>query len=367
MGASLPAALCGDRADAVSSPLVSFVIPLYNCERYVEQSVRSALSQTVSAVEVVVVDDGSTDNGTERVERIDDERVRLLKLGANHGQAAAINSGVTAARGEYIALLGADDIALPRRVERQVALLARQPSLGMVASAYRVIDCDGAPAYVWCGERRSLAIAWCLQWSNPIGAPTVMMRRSAAERTGAFDTQLRCSEDLEYWGRMAAVAPILQVSEVLTHYRVHPASLMRTSEPAELAETQICAYGRTTRLLSGFTPSEKSLRLLAGLPTEPSVASLHGACHDLWALADGFTRRRQLDSAGRRLLASCVLTDLRGLARGNDCFRHEALRWGSRIVRDLSPSILVAPAWMEFVAVLTAPRRVRLSVRRLRK
>ena len=122
----------------MTSPLVTVVIPTYNYGRYICQTVESALGQTYSPVEIIVVDDGSTDDTRERLTAYGD-RVRYIYL-QNRGVSTARNIGIQAARGEFVALLDSDDLWLPDKLERQVTVGIHQPDIGLVATERFAID-----------------------------------------------------------------------------------------------------------------------------------------------------------------------------------------------------------------------------------
>lgn len=120
-----------------ATPRVSVVMTLYNKGPWVEEAVRSILDQTFGDLELLVVDDASTDDGPATVARIDDPRIRFLAAEANAGRPAAANRGVAAARGEYIAFLDADDVMYPERLAKQVAFLDARPEVTIVGSCVR--------------------------------------------------------------------------------------------------------------------------------------------------------------------------------------------------------------------------------------
>ena len=122
-------------------PTVSVVIPTYNYGRYICETIDSALAQTYKPLEVIVVDDGSTDDTRERLAAYSD-RIRYI-LQKNSGPAAARNTGIVAAQGEFVALLDSDDLWLPEKVERQVALYLREQDAGIVATQRFAIDETG--------------------------------------------------------------------------------------------------------------------------------------------------------------------------------------------------------------------------------
>ncbi len=134
----------------MSDPTVSVIIPLYNAGPYIEETLASVLSQTVTSTEIIVVDDGSTDDGPERVRRHAERhtgRCQLLRHpgGVNRGQGPSRNLGIVAARGEYVAFLDADDVWLPGKLERQMGVFARHPEVVLCYSRMAYVGSGGEP------------------------------------------------------------------------------------------------------------------------------------------------------------------------------------------------------------------------------
>lgn len=205
----------------MAAPLVSAVVPAYNAAGTVRATVESILAQTVPHLEVIVVDDGSTDATAASVEAIADPRVRLVRQ-ANAGVAAARNTGIGEARGSYVALLDADDLWLPHKLARQLAHLDRRPDLGVVAGGALYVDdalevVDIRPCFTPVDP-----LLESLRFQNlPSFPSTVLMRRTAIERIGLFDTDLVILEDWEYAVRSARHGLLGVVEEPVTLYRVH--------------------------------------------------------------------------------------------------------------------------------------------------
>ncbi len=201
---------------------VSVVIPCYNAARTLAQAVDSALAQTHPDVEVVIVDDGSTDESATVAARYG-TRVRVVRQ-PNRGLSAARNAGVEAATGTYVTLLDADDVLLPECLARRVALLDAEPQLGLVAGWFREIDVDGAPIertpelrQVW--REAPFRQAVRRNWGPPVGWT---FRRDAYFRVGGFDPLLRSCEDWDFVIRVASRYGI--------GYDVEPSVLYRKSQ-----------------------------------------------------------------------------------------------------------------------------------------
>jgi glycosyltransferase involved in cell wall biosynthesis len=221
--------------DVADFPLVSIIIPAYNVEEWVAEAVDSALAQTYPRVEVVVVNDGSTDGTAEIIAGYGDRIVVVEQ--ENQGLGAARNSGLRASHGSLIGLLDADDIWLPERLDAVVPLLMARPEIGMVTSNSFVME-GATPTLKQCyGDRRK----------HPFPAReedqldeiahrnflfvSVVFRRDLVDRFGGFDGTMRRSEDYELWTRfLVNGARAAYVPASLGYYRVRPGSLSASPE-----------------------------------------------------------------------------------------------------------------------------------------
>jgi glycosyltransferase involved in cell wall biosynthesis len=202
-------------------PLVSVVMPAYNAAPYIRAALESALAQTYGSLEVIVVDDGSTD-GTATVVRAFGDRVRYI-FQPNARQAAARNHGVRESRGDLIAFLDADDAWLPEKIEKQVSLLRSRPDLGLVYCSMREVDAAGRTIRVahanLRGERlRELLLGGA---TGGICGSTPLTTRKVFEAVGGFDTDLTPVEESDLFWRIATRYPIDFVDEPLVLYRRH--------------------------------------------------------------------------------------------------------------------------------------------------
>ena len=186
-------------------PLVSIVIPAYNVESYIKNAIESALNQTYKNIEIIVIDDGSTDSLKKALEPyLKSKKIKYIYQ-ENKGLAGARNTGIKNARGEYIALLDSDDEFLPEKIERQIAYLENHP------------ECDICYCDLWHfyeeepGRLLKLNYKYYsgedtfpkLLEKNFINPLTVVLRRSIIERYGYFDEKYRRSEDWELWLRLS--------------------------------------------------------------------------------------------------------------------------------------------------------------------
>ena len=219
-----------DTAEARShTPPVSVIMPTYNCARYLPEAIGSVLAQTYRDFEIVVVDDGSTDNTQEVLAGYGD-RIRAIRQ-PNQGRSAARNTGIMAARGEYIAFLDADDLWLPRKLERQMALFGERPELKWVYSDYcrfgeggrhpvSVLEANGLRPPAQC--RRDVLTALLAANEPVVSVITVVVRATCFHEVGLYDVSMPVVEDLGVSLRLASAFEVGCVDEVLALYRRHP-------------------------------------------------------------------------------------------------------------------------------------------------
>jgi len=250
-------------------PLVSVIIPNYNYAHYLPQAINSVLAQTYSQVEIIVIDDGSTDDSV-TVLRSYGDRIRWLKQ-PNQGVSAARNVGAHNTKGELVAFLDADDFWLPEKLERQVQLFLADPELGLVHCGVEEIDDNGARLRLRLDGRDGWVATDMLLFDRAVmlgGGSGLVVRRSDFEALGGFDTSLSTSADWEFFYRMATHARVGFVPIPLLKYRVHGSNMhtnVRALEhdmligyekafscnSAELPELRRRCYGNLHMVLAG--------------------------------------------------------------------------------------------------------------------
>jgi len=201
--------------------LVSVITTAYNVGQYIQAAVRSGLAQTMPDLELLVVDDASTDDTLAQLATVDDSRLRIIHC-SHRGAAGASNYGMERARGEYIAFLDGDDLWTPRNLERQLAVMRAHPECEMTFGLSRMVDAEGRDlgptsriAREPLGEAELLVENYCANGS------AVMLRRSAVDRVGGFATDIGACYDYDYWLRVAhgRGRNVRCVPEVLVLYR----------------------------------------------------------------------------------------------------------------------------------------------------
>lgn len=226
----------------MTAPRVSVVIPTYNYARFVGNAVDSILAQTFTDYEIIVVDDGSTDE-TARVLAGYGDKVRYVHQN-NAGQSAARNHGIGLAHGEYLAFLDADDTWLPQKLDKQVRFLDEHGEYDMVFAD--MSHCvDGAMIHKrYLHEKKYKFVAQGKIFNNLlregfIFMPTVLVRRKCFEQVGVFDVTLSNCEDVDLWFRIADRFQIGFVDEPLAVRNVHGANVTHQQEDYLMAPLQL--------------------------------------------------------------------------------------------------------------------------------
>lgn len=216
-------------------PKVSVIIPAFNAMLYLPETVESVLRQTFTDFEVLIVNDGSSDNTAQWASQLVDPRVKLISQ-ANQGLPGARNTGITHAQGEYLAFLDADDIWEPTKLEKQVHLLEENPTVGLVYTWSALVDHTGKSTgrvFAYCAE----GDAWKkLIEENVVGCGSAaMVRRCCFETVGVFDRNLRSAEDWDMWIRIGSRYRFAVIKEPLVQYRQHPSSMSKNWQVMEQA------------------------------------------------------------------------------------------------------------------------------------
>lgn len=205
---------------------VTIVVPCFNAKEYLDEALDSARNQTYRALEIVAINDGSTDETPQLLERHakSDARVRIVTQ-PNRGLAAARNTGIRQAHGECVCFLDGDDILLPDKIEKQVRYLRNNPGIDLVYSDYYIgdnrLDLTGLTAVRMPGG--SLLDAYAVK--NWFGVMVPLVRRSLIQAVGEFDETLRASEDWDYWIRCAKAGAFGYLPGPVAIYRTHPSQM----------------------------------------------------------------------------------------------------------------------------------------------
>lgn len=289
-------------------PCITVLVPVYNCARYLAEALDTVLAQTHQDFELICVDDGSTDDSLDILHRYaaQDPRVRIITR-PNTGICGALNDGLSAARGRYIARMDGDDWCEPTRFARQVAYLDTHPDCVAVGSWVRRADCYGSPA----GDQQppldheTIDAALLRGDGGALIHATLMMRHDALIRIGGWDGRFDWVEDLDLFLRLTEAGRVANLPEYLYTYRRHIDSVCATKNDImypRLAEVLKNAYAR--RGIDREPDLQRDRPELSA--PRPSVAEMYRnwACHAIHAGNAAIARRHAVSALARTPFSS---------------------------------------------------------------
>jgi glycosyltransferase involved in cell wall biosynthesis len=250
-------------------PLVSVIMPVYNCETFVEESVQSVLKQTFQDYELLVIDDASTDSTIKIIEKFTDRRIKLIRKQKNSGYTDSLNYGIKVAKGEYIARMDGDDISSPSRFARQITFLKNNRDIVGCGTWFKVLNTGEIISPPISHEEIKIE----LLKQNAFGHPTVMLRKNFLIKHKLFyDRDFEPAEDYDLWTRIVSKGKLANIPEVLLVYRVHPHQVsqyrnMMQKKNADLCRTRMIGY-----LLD--RPSEEQKLLIKEIISKTPISSI---------------------------------------------------------------------------------------------
>lgn len=253
-----------------TTPIVSVIIPTYNRGHFVADALASVLTQTYRRFEVIVVDDGSTDDTRQRVAAFEG-RVRYIYQ-PNAGLSAARNTAIRASRGVLLALLDDDDVWLPRKLERQVALMEADPGIGVAYGWWACVDEAGMLLpQTQQSTHHGLVFAELLL-GNFVAPSTTLIRRVCFDHVGLYDTELKGAEDWDLLLRVAKAGyPFACVPEILMHYRLHSNQLSGDND--KLIADSRCVLAKTFAQLAPGARNTALRKAAYGNLLRPTLAA----------------------------------------------------------------------------------------------
>jgi glycosyltransferase involved in cell wall biosynthesis len=233
--------------DKTTGPLVSVILPIYNCQLYIKESVESILNQTFTDFELIIIDDASTDGTFEIVEKIIDPRIRLIKKPKNSGYTESLNLGLELSKGLYIARMDGDDISLPNRFKEQVKLLNENQNIIVCGTWFQLSHNKQIIKHPSSHEEIKLALLeYCA-----IGHPTVMFRKEVYSKYHVkYDSTMEPAEDYNLWVNVLPYGDLFNIPVVHLIYRSHDE---QTSIKKKIAQQENSLKAKE-RLLSYLNP-----------------------------------------------------------------------------------------------------------------
>lgn len=221
-------------------PDVSVVMSVYNGERYLKAAIDSILAQTHHNFELILINDGSSDNTTQILATYQDKRLYVVEQ-TNHGLVYSLNRGCKIAAGDFIARMDADDISTPSRFEKQLEVLIADPAVAVVGSFFAYIDETGSHlGTVMVMPTESIDLKRSLYVVNPFAHGSTMMRKAAWEQAGGYVSTYGPTEDFELWRKIADIpeSKFAMIPEILYWYRINPEGISQQKEKVQNQNAQ---------------------------------------------------------------------------------------------------------------------------------
>lgn len=224
-----------------AQPLVSILMPAYNASQFIDAAIQSILEQTYPSFELIILDDGSTDDSAKKAAHwaLTDGRVRALQNERNKGIVYSLNRLIQEVNptSKYLARMDSDDISLPNRLMRQVNFLESNPEYAIVGGHNLIIDKDGLTVGIRRYPTSYEEIIQALPRFSPFSHPTVMIRRSVIEVTGGYDDGHPGCEDYQLWFRIALNYKVANLNEPLLKYRLTANQIKQTQLRRTIQQT----------------------------------------------------------------------------------------------------------------------------------
>lgn len=220
-------------------PLVSVVVPCYNHEKYVKETIESIINQTYKNIELIVIDDGSKDNSVSVIQELADKYGFTFIHRPNKGLSATLNEGIRLAKGKYFSAIASDDILMLEKIEKQVEFMESNPEYGMCYGKIVYFEDSIENTYEYPNSNKQ---GWVfddlLKYGCFIPAPSTFMRKEVFETVGEYDESLWI-EDWDMWLRISQKYQVGYIDEYLAYYRRHDTNISSQSLKMYKAEKQI--------------------------------------------------------------------------------------------------------------------------------
>ena len=211
-------------------PLVSVIMPVYNSAKYLNEAIDSILEQTYENIELIIIDDGSSDNSINLINNYNSSKIRFYQNEKNLGVSATRNKAIDLSKGKYVALMDSDDISPPDRIKKQIDFLESNFDYALVAGHYESFT--KYPFYTKRKLRKHCIIdekiKVDLNFIGSIAAGTVVVQKEILDQNNLrFDSKLKIAEDFDFWRRISKYAKVTSINELLVYYRKHPTNSIK--------------------------------------------------------------------------------------------------------------------------------------------
>jgi len=257
----------------MNNPLVTVLMPVYNGQHFIKESIESILNQSYTNFEFLIINDGSTDDSEKIINSYTDHRIVFINNAENKGLIETLNSGIQLSKGDYIARMDADDISLVNRIEKQVEFLDQNTEIGFLGTNYTIFG-DKFEDVEYPSVHDDLKLA-CLMY-NPFCHPSVMFRKSVLEKNKiCFEKKYIHAEEYKVWSEILSISKGHNLSEKLIKYRFHEAQVSQVhgQKQKEVSKLIRAEYLKN----AGFELNERDLLAVWNLGQKEGIQSVETA------------------------------------------------------------------------------------------
>ena len=333
---------------------LSVVLPVYNAAEFLRPAIESILNQTFDDFELIVIDDGSTDNTAEILSSFDDARIRLEPNQENIGLIETLNKGLRLATAPLVARQDADDISSPNRFALQGEHLQANADTVAVGAAMNLVDAEDQFIAQWVYPKSPLLCRWQALFDSPMGHSVSMFRRDAVLSAGGYSPDHKYAEDYDLWTRLQESGAVENLELPLVEYRVHETSVSQANEDRQIAARGVISRRGLTRYLA----SEDCDTILDVCSTDsPSVQTVLSSIEAYARLHEQYAQQHEASPTEeiRRLVITRVMSHAVGRS-----FRERA-----RVYRSLRRKIVKSRGDQMHAAKLLVPTYAKNLVKRL--
>lgn len=289
-------------------PQISVIMPVYNAAPYLKQAIESILTQSYRDFEFIIINDGSTDDSDEIIKSFNDDRIIYVSEKQNAGISFRTNQGLAMSRGNYIALMDADDICLPERLEKQLAFIGAHPDVDILGSNATMINENEELVNKMLRPEQHELIHWRIFFGNPMINPSVMFRGSVDRNNLKYYGDTSFPHDYELWTRLIIKVRFHNVQEPLIYYRRYEKSTSSSNKQTHL-EFSLKLIQDSIRELTKVSASNGAILALQGNPSRPDADLMEGAAV-LGKLYRRFVRRYPMEAAMRNIIRADIASRL---------------------------------------------------------
>ena len=245
-------------SEIIKIPIVTILMPVYNGEKYIKESIDSILSQTFCDFIFIIIDDGSTDNSINIIKSYNEPRIKLLSNKKNLGISTSLNIAIKKSNSKYIARMDSDDISLPNRIEEQVKFMENHPDIGVCGTFIKTFGSQKSKTLKLPIKNDDIKIR--LLFQNPLAHPTVMIRKKVLDINNLkYDSNYNGAEDYELWVRLIEKTIIWNLPKTLIRYRLHEKNISKINFNTQKYLTEKIITYQLKKL--DITPSEEELKI----------------------------------------------------------------------------------------------------------